>query len=62
VADAEKWLSEQLAKGDVEPQSSYLTRWNNETKQIELVIGKFYEGTESDESAEESGKAEEGHV
>jgi hypothetical protein len=51
LADAEKWLSERLDKGEVEPDSSYLTRWNPETKQVELVIGKFYEWTDSDEPA-----------
>lgn len=31
--DAERWLRERLAKGEVELQKSYLTRWNKETKQ-----------------------------
>ena len=52
VADAETWLSERLDKAEVEPDSSYLTRWNHETKQVEVVIGKFYEWTESGEPAE----------
>ena len=47
LADAEKWLREGLEKGEVEPDSSYLTRWNHETKQVEAVIGNFYEWTES---------------
>jgi hypothetical protein len=51
VADAEKWLRERLEKAEVETDSSYLTRWNHETKQVEVVIGKFYEWTESDELA-----------
>jgi hypothetical protein len=51
VANAETWLRERLVKAEVEPDSSYLTRWNHETKQVELVIGKFYEWTESGEPA-----------
>jgi hypothetical protein len=48
LAEAEQWLRERLAKGEVEPQNSYLTRWNKETKQVELVIGEFYEWPESE--------------
>jgi predicted nucleic-acid-binding Zn-ribbon protein len=51
IADAEKWLSERLDKAEVEKDSSYLTHWNHETKQVELVIGKFYDGTESGDPA-----------
>ena len=40
---AERWLRRRLAKREVDRQNSYLTRWNNETKKVELVIGKFYE-------------------
>jgi hypothetical protein len=47
LANAEQWLRERLAKGEVEPKSSYLTRWNRETKQVELVIGEFYEWPET---------------
>lgn len=43
LADAETWLRERLAKGEVDPHASYLTHWNKETKQVELVIGEFYE-------------------
>ena len=42
LAKAERWLRKRLAKKQVEPPS-YLTRWNKETKQVELVIGEFYE-------------------
>jgi hypothetical protein len=41
-------LRERLAEGEVEPQNSYLTRWNMETKQVELVIGKLHEWPESE--------------
>jgi|HubBroStandDraft_2_1064218.scaffolds.fasta_scaffold1514125_1 hypothetical protein len=47
-AEAEQWLRERLAEGEVEPQNSYLTRWNMETKQVELVIGKLHEWPESE--------------
>ena len=46
LAEAEQWLRERLAKGEVEPQNSYLTRWNKETKQVELVIGEYSESPE----------------
>jgi hypothetical protein len=42
VTEAEKWLRERLAAGEVDPAVSYLTRWNKQTKQIELVLGSFY--------------------
>jgi hypothetical protein len=32
LAEAERWLRERLAKGEVKLESSYLTRWNKETK------------------------------
>jgi hypothetical protein len=47
LADAESWLRERLAKGDVESQTSYLSRWNSESKQIELAIGQFYDWPET---------------
>jgi len=46
VANAEGWLRELLAKGEVDAQNSYLTRWNKETKQVDLVVGEFYEWPE----------------
>jgi hypothetical protein len=52
LADAEQWLRERLAQGDFEPQSSYLTRWNSETKQVELVIGDLHEMPGSDATSE----------
>ena len=41
VADAEEWLRDQLQNGLVDPAESYLTRWNDETNQVETVIGSF---------------------
>jgi len=35
-------------KGEVEPQNSFLTRWNKETEEVELVIGKLQEWPESE--------------
>jgi hypothetical protein len=35
-------------KGEVASQNSYLTRWNKETEQVELVIGKLHEWPESE--------------
>jgi hypothetical protein len=42
VEDAEKWLREQVASGEVETDCSYLSRWNPETMTVEFVIGTFY--------------------
>lgn len=55
VGKAERWLRKQLKRGAVQ-DTAYLTRWNDETKQAELVIGQFYlcQKTE-DESTTESG-------
>lgn len=39
VEDAEKWLRERIAAGKVEANSGYLTRWNEEKKVVEFVIG-----------------------
>jgi len=41
VAKAEQWLRVYVQKGQLDPAESYLTRWNDETKQVETVIGKF---------------------
>ena len=49
VLDAERWLREALDKGQVDPDVSYLTKWNRETRQVEFIIGKFYEWPEPDE-------------
>ena len=49
VLDAERWLREALDKGTVDPDVSYLTKWNRETEQVEFIFGKFYEWPETDE-------------
>jgi predicted RNA-binding Zn-ribbon protein involved in translation (DUF1610 family) len=36
---AERWLKEQLAAGTVEEDTARLTRWNEETRRVELVVG-----------------------
>jgi predicted RNA-binding Zn-ribbon protein involved in translation (DUF1610 family) len=43
VTEAEKWLRERLAAGEVDSSVSYLTRWNDKTKKIEVVLGSFCE-------------------
>ena len=48
VLDAERRLREGLDKGLIDPDVFYLTRWKRETKQVEVVIGKFYEWPESE--------------
>ncbi len=57
VLEAERWLREALDKGQIDPEVSYLTRWNHETKQVELVIGKFYEWAEDGADDSEGGIA-----
>jgi hypothetical protein len=47
VISGRRWLRERLAKGDVESQTSYLSRWNSESKQIEFAIGQFYDWPET---------------
>jgi hypothetical protein len=42
VRQAERWLREQQGIGKVEAGTAYLTRWNDETEKIELVVGAFY--------------------
>jgi hypothetical protein len=39
LAKAESWLREQLAAGTVEWSTARLTRWNNETRSVDLVLG-----------------------
>ena len=41
MAEAESWLREALNSGTVE-DTAYLTRWNDETKQVEMALGNFY--------------------
>ncbi|MFI5117164.1 MAG: hypothetical protein ACHP8B_10760 [Terriglobales bacterium] len=57
VLEAERWLRERLEKGEVDAEVCYLTRWNGETKQVEFIIGKFYESTEDDANESEVGVA-----
>jgi hypothetical protein len=52
VADAEKWLRERLAAGEIDPSVSYLTRWNKKTKQVEIVLGNFYVWPKDPESSQ----------
>lgn len=39
VDKAERWLKEQLEAGTVEENTARLTRWNNETHSVDLVLG-----------------------
>jgi len=39
LAEAERWLKEHLADGTVEEDTARLTRWNNESRSVELVLG-----------------------
>lgn len=53
VTEAEKWLRECLAAGEVDPTDSYLTRWNKVAKRIELVLGSFYIWPKDPESSQD---------
>jgi hypothetical protein len=37
-----------LAKGEIDHSVAYLTRWNTETKKVELIMGKFYDPETND--------------
>jgi len=41
LLDAERWLREQLNSGAITTQSAYLSRWNDETKRVEVLFGDF---------------------
>lgn len=53
--DIEKWYMETMAKEDVDPENSYLTRWDEETGQAVVVHGKdprLYDDFEKEEDEE----------
>ncbi len=56
VLEAEQRLREAVDKGKVDPDVSYLTKWNPQTEQVEFIIGKFYEMPET-ELVESEGEA-----
>lgn len=60
LAEAEAWLRERLAKDEVESKNSYLTRWNKESRKIEVVIGEFNKWDEVCESPAKATKTEGG--
>jgi len=39
VEDAERLVREKLASGDYDADGTYLTRWNQSSRQVENVIG-----------------------
>jgi hypothetical protein len=41
LLDAERWLRDQLASGAIATQSAYLTCWNDETKNVEVLLGNL---------------------
>jgi hypothetical protein len=41
LAEAERSLREQLPSGAVDEDTAYLTRWDEEAKQVEVVVGSF---------------------
>jgi hypothetical protein len=42
VTEAEQWLREKLAAGQVRPSSAYVSRWNKEANAVEIVIGQLF--------------------
>ncbi|MGB8028373.1 MAG: hypothetical protein WCF30_01805 [Terracidiphilus sp.] len=58
VAEAEQWLREKLAAGQVRPSSAYLSRWDKEAKAVKFVIGDFskpFSYDPDDEAPEQKG-------
>jgi hypothetical protein len=46
LAEAERWLKQQLEAGTVDEHTARLTRWNGEARTVELVLGTLdYAGT-----------------
>ena len=43
VAEAEEVLRKGLENGKLDAESSCLTKWNDDTKQVEMLIGEFPE-------------------
>jgi hypothetical protein len=41
VREAEQWLRKKLAAGEVDADSAYLTRWNQDKEAVDFVIGAF---------------------
>lgn len=61
VTDAEKWLREKLACGEVRHSSAYVSRWNEEANAVEFLVGRFFEpGTydPDDEMPEQRGSSD----
>jgi Zn ribbon nucleic-acid-binding protein len=42
VAESEVWLWRHIASGKISKKTCYLTRWNEEKKQVESVVGIFF--------------------
>ncbi len=57
--DAEHWLRGQLENGSVQADTAYLTRWNDQTEQVEMVLGEFYVWPETGEDSHENGQIRE---
>lgn len=58
VTEAEQWLREKLAAGQIRPGSAYLSRWNKETQSADFVIGRLFGFSNydpDDENAEPEG-------
>jgi sarcosine oxidase delta subunit len=61
ATDADKWLRERLACGEVRPSSAYVSRWDGEVSAVEFLVGKFFEpGTydPDDEMPEQMGSSD----
>jgi len=43
VLAAEHWLREGLTTGVVESGTCFLTRWNNDTQRVEVVVGQLFD-------------------
>jgi hypothetical protein len=61
VLDAERWLRERLSTGGVEAESSFLTRWDEQMRQVVVVVGElmdFLAGVGVPESLEDDNRGD----
>jgi hypothetical protein len=49
VEEAAQKMRNSIAKGELDAESSYVTRWNAETKCAEVVAGKWHESPKEDQ-------------
>lgn len=61
VADAKRWLREQVASGKVDADTAYVTHWNKETRRLEVLVGRLGNQTGQDGEPTPSQEQQSGH-